>query len=71
LFSLFLAISFPLAYTLDGRWFVRANPLVGFLTFGLAVATLLTTVAAVLFGRIFFLKNNFYWIFAKGNKYMA
>jgi len=59
--SFFIAISFPLAYALDSRWFVRANPLVGFLTFiasrkiiiGFAVATLLTTVVTVVFGRIF------------------
>jgi MauM/NapG family ferredoxin protein len=59
--SFFIAISFPLAYALDSRWFLRANPLVGFLTFiasrkiivGFALATLLTTVATVLFGRIF------------------
>ena len=59
--SFFIAISFPLAYTLDSRWFVRLNPLVGFLTFiasrkiiaGFAVATLFTTVATVFFGRIF------------------
>jgi MauM/NapG family ferredoxin protein len=59
--SFFIAISFPLAYALDSRWFLRANPLVGFLTFiasrkiivGFALATLLTTVATVLFGRVF------------------
>jgi MauM/NapG family ferredoxin protein len=57
----FLCVAFPRAYSIDCRWLLRSNPLVGFLTFiasrkiiwGFAALTLAVTALTVVFGRFF------------------
>lgn len=61
LFSFFAALSYPLAYAIDARWFIRINPLPGLLTFiasrkiivGFAVVILVVTAITALYGRLF------------------
>jgi MauM/NapG family ferredoxin protein len=59
--SFFIAVSYPLAYTLDCRWLLRVNPLPVLLTFiasrkiitGSAVLLIAVCAITIIFGRIF------------------
>jgi MauM/NapG family ferredoxin protein len=61
LVSFFAVIVYPTAYVIDARWFLRVNPLPGFLVCiasagiipEIAIASLVVTVITAIFGRVF------------------